>query len=82
VRESAADNLSCSEYRSVRIPSEIERKILILCHRRYRSVIVRDAVAKGHEVVALVRSKANAADLAGVERIEGDARQPSPMTAC
>jgi len=36
-------------------------------------LIVRDAVAKGHSVVALVRSTARA-DLPGAELIEGDAR--------
>ena len=36
-------------------------------------LIVRDAVAKGHSVVALVRSKASA-DLPGARMIEGDAR--------
>ena len=36
-------------------------------------LIVRDAVVKGHSVVALVRSKARA-DLPGAELIEGDAR--------
>jgi uncharacterized protein YbjT (DUF2867 family) len=32
-------------------------------------LIVRDAVAKGHSVVALVRSKAGASDLAGADLI-------------
>ncbi|MEO6918710.1 MAG: SDR family oxidoreductase [Collimonas sp.] len=36
-------------------------------------LIVRDAVASGHSVVALVRAKARA-DLPGVELIEGDVR--------
>ena len=36
-------------------------------------LIVSDAVAKGHSVVALVRSAAGA-DLPGAELIEGDAR--------
>ena len=36
-------------------------------------LIVNDAVAKGHSVVALVRSTAGA-DLPGAELIEGDAR--------
>jgi putative NADH-flavin reductase len=36
-------------------------------------LIVRDALAKGHSVVALVRSKARA-DLPGIDMIEGDAR--------
>jgi len=38
--------------------------------------IVREASTKGHSVVALVRSKARAQDLAGVELVEGDARDP------
>ena len=37
-------------------------------------LIVSDAVAKGHSVVALVRSTAGA-DLPGAESIEGDARE-------
>jgi uncharacterized protein YbjT (DUF2867 family) len=43
-------------------------------------LIVGKAIAKGYEVVALVRSKAKAADLAGVELIEGDARDPAALT--
>ncbi len=39
-------------------------------------LIVRDAAAKGHSVVALVRSTARA-DLLGAELIEGDARNES-----
>jgi uncharacterized protein YbjT (DUF2867 family) len=39
-----------------------------------RRLIVRDALAKGYSVSALVRSKATAPDLAGVDVIEGDAR--------
>ncbi len=42
-------------------------------------LIVRDAVAKGHSVVALVRSKASA-DLPGVDMIEGDARDEGTLT--
>ncbi|SFI08791.1 Putative NADH-flavin reductase [Bosea sp. OK403] len=42
-------------------------------------LIVSKAVAKGYEVVALVRSKAKA-DLAGVELVEGDARDPAALT--
>jgi uncharacterized protein YbjT (DUF2867 family) len=42
-------------------------------------LIVRDAVAKGHSVVALVRSKARA-DLPGVDMIEGDARDEGTLT--
>lgn len=41
-------------------------------------LIVRDAVAKGHSVVALVRSKARA-DLPGVDIIEGDARDEADL---
>jgi uncharacterized protein YbjT (DUF2867 family) len=43
-------------------------------------LIVGKADAKGYEVVALVRSKAMAADLAGAELIEGDARDPAALT--
>jgi uncharacterized protein YbjT (DUF2867 family) len=43
-------------------------------------LIVGKAVAKGYEVVALVRSKAKAADLAGAELIEGDARDAAALT--
>ena len=42
-------------------------------------LIVRDAVAKGHSVVALVRSKASA-NLPGVDMIEGDARDEGTLT--
>ena len=42
-------------------------------------LIVRDAVAKGHSVVALVRSKASA-NLPGLDMIEGDARDESALT--
>ena len=42
-------------------------------------LIVRDAVAKGRSVVALVRSKARASDLAGADLIEGDARDESAL---
>jgi len=41
-------------------------------------LIVRDAVAKGHSVVALVRSKASA-NLPGLDMIEGDARDESVL---
>ena len=41
-------------------------------------LIVSDAIAKGHSVVALVRSKAGA-DLPGAELIEGDARDESTL---
>ena len=43
-------------------------------------LIVGKAVAKGYEVVALVRSKAKATDLAGAELVEGDARDPAALT--
>jgi uncharacterized protein YbjT (DUF2867 family) len=42
-------------------------------------LIVRDAVAKDHSVVALARSKARASDLAGADLIEGDARDESAL---
>jgi len=41
-------------------------------------LIVRDALAKGHSVVGLVRSKASA-DLPGVDMIEGDARDEGTL---
>jgi len=41
-------------------------------------LIVRDAVAKGYSVAALVRSKARA-DLPGAELIEGDARDEATL---
>jgi uncharacterized protein YbjT (DUF2867 family) len=41
-------------------------------------LIVREARAKGHSVVALVRSKANA-DLPGADMIEGDARDEGTL---
>ncbi|CDN57920.1 Flavin reductase Short (plasmid) [Neorhizobium galegae bv. officinalis bv. officinalis str. HAMBI 1141] len=43
-------------------------------------LIVGKAVAEGYAVVALVRSKVKAADLAGAELIEGDARDPAALT--
>ncbi|MGX5831034.1 NAD(P)-dependent oxidoreductase [Mesorhizobium sp. 43Arga] len=43
-------------------------------------LIVSKALAEGHEVVALVRSKAKAGDLAGAELIEGDARDAAALT--
>ena len=42
-------------------------------------LIVGDAVVKGRSVVALVRSKAHASDLAGADLIEGDARDESAL---
>ena len=41
--------------------------------------IVRAAAAQGHAVVALVRSKAKAADIAGANLIEGDARDEQAL---
>ena len=41
-------------------------------------LIVRDALAKGHSVVALVRSKARARISPGADMIEGVARSPRP----
>jgi uncharacterized protein YbjT (DUF2867 family) len=41
--------------------------------------IVREAGAKGHSVVALVRSKARAQDLAGADLVEGDARDAATL---
>ena len=43
-------------------------------------LIVRDALAEGHSVVALVRSKARASDLPGTDMIEGDARDEGTLT--
>ncbi len=43
-------------------------------------LIVREAMAKGHSVVALVRPRANAPDLAGARLIEGDARDEGALT--
>jgi uncharacterized protein YbjT (DUF2867 family) len=42
-------------------------------------LIVRDALAKGHSVVALVRSKATAPDLPGADVVEGDARNEAAI---
>jgi uncharacterized protein YbjT (DUF2867 family) len=42
-------------------------------------LIVAEAAAKGHAVVALVRSKGNAAGLAGAELVEGDARDEAAL---
>jgi uncharacterized protein YbjT (DUF2867 family) len=42
--------------------------------------IVREACAQGHSVVALVRSKAKATDLAGAELVEGDARDEQALS--
>src|ERR1700682_1185410 len=41
--------------------------------------IVREALAKGHSVVALVRSRAKAQDLGGVQLVEGDARDEESL---
>lgn len=45
-------------------------------------LIVRDALAAGHSVVALVRSKekAQAAGLTGIDLVEGDARDEASLT--
>ena len=43
-------------------------------------LIVNKALSKGYAVVALVRSKAKAADLAGAELVEGDARDAAALT--
>ena len=42
-------------------------------------LIVQDARAKGHSVVALVRSKARVRDLPGAEMVEGDARDEATL---
>jgi uncharacterized protein YbjT (DUF2867 family) len=42
--------------------------------------IVREAGAQGHTVVALVRSSAKAAGLAGAELVEGDARDEQALS--
>lgn len=42
-------------------------------------LIVREALAKGHSVVALVRSKARGTDLSGAELVEGDARDEAAL---
>ncbi len=44
-------------------------------------LIVAKAIAEGHDVVALVRSKATAGDLAGAELVEGDARDAATLTS-
>ncbi|ESY62484.1 MULTISPECIES: SDR family oxidoreductase [Mesorhizobium] len=43
-------------------------------------LIVSKALAEGHDVVALVRSKAKAENLTGAELVEGDARDPTALT--
>ncbi|MER8692873.1 SDR family oxidoreductase [Mesorhizobium opportunistum] len=43
-------------------------------------LIVSKALAAGHDVVALVRSKAKAEHLTGAELVEGDARDPAALT--
>ncbi len=43
-------------------------------------LIVNQARAEGHDVVALVRSRAKAADLGGAELVEGDARDATALT--
>jgi uncharacterized protein YbjT (DUF2867 family) len=44
-------------------------------------LIVRDALAKGHSVIALVRSNARAFDLPGADMIEDDARDEGALIA-
>jgi uncharacterized protein YbjT (DUF2867 family) len=44
-------------------------------------LIVNDACAKGHSVVALVRSVAKAGDLPGARLVEGDARNAQTLAA-
>ena len=44
-------------------------------------LIVSNAIAEGHDVVALVRSKAKAGNLAGAELVEGDARDAAALTS-
>jgi len=44
-------------------------------------LIVSKAIAEGHDVVALVRSKAKAEDLTGAELVEGDARDAAALTS-
>jgi uncharacterized protein YbjT (DUF2867 family) len=43
-------------------------------------LIVREAAAQGHAVVALVRLKSKAADLTGVELVEGDATDEQALS--
>lgn len=43
-------------------------------------LILSQALAKGHDVVALVRSKAKAADIIGAKLVEGDARDGAALT--
>ena len=42
--------------------------------------ILREAIAQGHSVVALVRSRGKAEGLAGAELVEGDARDESVLS--
>ena len=59
--------------------SRLNMKVLVLgATGGTGRLIVSDAVAKGHSVVALVRSTARA-DLPGAEVIEGDARNESSL---
>ncbi len=44
-------------------------------------LIVRDALEKGHSVVALVRSKARASELPGADIIEGDVCDEGTLTS-
>jgi uncharacterized protein YbjT (DUF2867 family) len=57
-------------------------KVLVLgATGRTGRLIVRDSLAKGHSVVALVRSKARALDLLGADMIRGDARDEGVVHA-
>jgi uncharacterized protein YbjT (DUF2867 family) len=59
----------------------LEMKILVLgATGATGRLIVGEAMAKGYEVVALIRSKAKSADLAGAELVEGDARDAAALT--
>lgn len=44
-------------------------------------LIVGEAIAAGHQVVALVRNKAKAGDISGARLVEGDARDPAALAA-
>ena len=60
---------------------EVKHEVLVLgATGGTGRLIVRDALAKGHSVVALVGSKASA-DLPGVDMNEGDARDEAPSSA-
>jgi putative NADH-flavin reductase len=68
--------VNCGEYQK---RSRLNMKVLVLgATGGTGRLIVRDAVVKGHSVVALVRSTARA-DLPGAELIKGDARDESTL---